>query len=374
MKKIYLMALAALTFMTACAAGSGEARVELAKDVPGLDTLKTLVVSYSTIDNMMTAQRMEDVKIVYDTIEVKNNSASFKLKDEGPGRYSFAVGEQNVIDFFAAPGEEVLVKVNSLEPGGYTLSGTPLLDGITELNAKTTPIEQEYVALASQGEMNVKPEQVEALVNKLENVLTDFIKANPTSTAVPYAMLNLSGEPFMEAYNNLTPEAKTSIMMPFVEAQKEQVGKLLEAEAQQNELRSGNTPAPNFTFKDLDGKDVSLSDFRGKYVVIDFWGSWCGWCIKGFPALKEAYKKYGDKLVVIGVDCKDSPEAWREGVKKYELPWINVYNDQQDGQLYKDYGIQGFPTKVIVNPEGMIVDLTVGEDPSFFDRLAEFMK
>lgn len=170
----------------------------------------------------------------------------------------------------------------------------------------------------------------------------------------------------------LTPEDKGSVL-PLAEKQAEALRSQMEAYRQWEKMMRGETNAPDFTFKDIDGKDVSLSDFRGKWVVIDFWGAWCGWCIKGFPALKEAYKKYNDRMVVIGVDCNDTPQAWRDAVRKYDLPWVNVYNDQKDGELLMKYGIQGFPTKAIINPEGKLVDLTTGEDPSFYSRLATFL-
>lgn len=130
--------------------------------------------------------------------------------------------------------------------------------------------------------------------------------------------------------------------------------------------------APNFTLKDLDGKDVSLSDYRGKWVILDFWGSWCPWCIKGFPELKEAYAKYGDELVVIGIDCRESEEKWREGVKEYELPWVNVYNPE-NSNLTNEYNIQGYPTKFIIDPDGFIANMTIGHDPSFFVALESLL-
>lgn len=131
--------------------------------------------------------------------------------------------------------------------------------------------------------------------------------------------------------------------------------------------------APDFTLPNLKGEMVSLSDFRGKWVVIDFWGSWCGWCVKGIPALKEAYEKYGDRIVIIGVDCNEPEAAWRVAVEKYQLPWVNLYNGL-DQKLYEEYYIEGFPTKAIINPEGEIVDLTAGEDPGFYSRLEAFVK
>lgn len=144
-------------------------------------------------------------------------------------------------------------------------------------------------------------------------------------------------------------------------------------EALQAELNSGETVAPDFTLTNLEGKEVSLSQFRGKWVVIDFWGSWCGWCIKGFPSLKASYQKYGDKLVIIGVDNGDSIDAWKAAVAKYELPWVNVYNPEENVKLLQDYVVTGFPTKAIVNPEGVIVNYTIGEDPGFFNILDSLM-
>ncbi|MDE7161099.1 MAG: redoxin domain-containing protein [Muribaculaceae bacterium] len=132
-------------------------------------------------------------------------------------------------------------------------------------------------------------------------------------------------------------------------------------------------PAPEFTLKDLQGKDVSLSQYRGKWVVLDFWGSWCIWCIKGFPELKENYAKYAGKLEVIGIDCGDTPGAWQDAVRKYDLPWVNLYNPMESVGVDRIYGVQGFPTKVIVTPEGYIADITVGEDPAFYTKLDALM-
>ncbi len=131
--------------------------------------------------------------------------------------------------------------------------------------------------------------------------------------------------------------------------------------------------APDFTLDDIDGKPLSLSDLKGKWVVLDFWGSWCGWCIKGFPALKEAYNQYGGKVEVLGIDCGDTVEAWKASVARHELPWLQVYNPK-GSDLTARYGIQGFPTKFIIDPEGRVANVTVGEDPAFFNVLNSLVK
>ena len=132
-------------------------------------------------------------------------------------------------------------------------------------------------------------------------------------------------------------------------------------------------PAPNFTLKNLDGKNVSLSDFRGKWVVLDFWGSWCIWCVRGIPEMKNIYQELSPKVEFIGIDCGDTDEVWRDAVKKYELPWVNVYCPE-DNSILGDYGIQGFPTKYVIDPEGNIYDLVIGEDPAFYEMLREVVK
>ena len=131
--------------------------------------------------------------------------------------------------------------------------------------------------------------------------------------------------------------------------------------------------APVFTLNDLNGKPLSLTSLRGKYVILDFWGSWCIWCIKGMPKMKEYYAKYPGKFEILGIDCNDTEEKWRAAVQKYELPWLHVYCPKES-TLLEDYGIQGFPTKIIVGPDGKIVKTIIGEDPSFYSLLDELFK
>lgn len=136
---------------------------------------------------------------------------------------------------------------------------------------------------------------------------------------------------------------------------------------------SDRVAAPDFTLNDIDGKPLSLSDLKGKWVILDFWGSWCPWCIKGFPALKDAYKEYDGKVEIVGIDCGDSKEVWKASVEKYDLPWLQVYNPRSS-DLTDRYGIQGFPTKFIIDPDGNVANVTVGENPDFFNILRSLVK
>ena len=148
--------------------------------------------------------------------------------------------------------------------------------------------------------------------------------------------------------------------------------KRAEADEKAKKLQASGIDAPDFTLNDINGKPFTFSSLRGKYVVIDFWGSWCGWCIKGMPKMKEYYEKYKGKFEILGVDCNDTEAKWKAAVEKHQLPWIHVYNPKGSDVLGK-YAIQGFPTKIVVGPDGKIVKTIVGEDPAFYTLLDEVL-
>lgn len=368
MKKILLMASAIIT-LASCSAEKGGVSVTMPADGPD-----KIIVSHHLISDMVTAKRQSDLKTITDTIDVVKGKAQIPVDERGDARYLIEISDLNSVEFYTRPGETLIVEVETLDPLAYSVTGTPLMDDITKLQKITTPMEQEYAQMAERAQVTV--EEVQDFMKRYDQAVVDFIKANPKSQAVPYALFNLQGESLLEAYNSLTPEAKESPLYPVIatkiEGSREEAEKEREIERQVKALSDGSHMAPAFTLKDLEGKDVSLSDFRGKWIVLDFWGSWCGWCIKGMPKLKEAYKEYAGKVEVIGIDCNESEADWRAGVAKYELPWVNVYNPKSSN-LLQEYMIQGFPTKVIVNPEGKIADITIGEDPTFYSKLSNLV-
>lgn len=377
MKKAILFAAAGI-MLASCSSDKGSVTIQLPSDY----SENTLVVSHMTIKNMFEATQVEDLKVIYDTLAVKNGTAELRLDPAGPARYNIEPPVMTTMqpEFYAEPKDALTVTIQSFEPLDYDVKGSKLMEDIMVYNAVINPIQQEYLSLVSRNPDASAEElqaQMQEHMKRYDEAIKKFVTDNPTSPAVAYVITDLNGDEFKQYYDAMTPEAKKSILMPYAEAYNKDVEEMQsqrdEEEARQAEVASGKIEAPGFTLPDLNGKMVSLSDFRGKWVVLDFWGSWCGWCVKGFPALKEAYKKYGDKLVVIGIDCNESEADWREGVKKHELPWLNLYNGN-DQELYKAYDITGFPTKAIINPEGRLVDLTTGEDPSFFTRLASFLQ
>ena len=143
----------------------------------------------------------------------------------------------------------------------------------------------------------------------------------------------------------------------------------LSAAAFGQDIKEG-VSAPDFSAKQADGKTFTLSSLQGRYVVLDFWGSWCMWCIKGIPDMKTSYAKYKDKVEFVGIACRDTEERWKVTTKKYRLPWISTLNPDSN-DLVKVYEIKGFPTKIVIDPDGIIIKIVLGEDPSFYAYLDE---
>ena len=147
----------------------------------------------------------------------------------------------------------------------------------------------------------------------------------------------------------------------------------------QDEKPAGNQNplAPDFTLTDLDGDKVSLSSFRGKIVIIDFWATWCPPCRKGIPDFVQMQKEYGDdNLVVLGinVDQGDTPEAVKEKVDDfaddYKINYPVLFHNIE--VVYAYGGIQSIPTTFILDKEGRVIQGFAGYRPmSYFKSIID---
>ncbi|GAB3415927.1 TlpA family protein disulfide reductase [Niabella aquatica] len=126
-------------------------------------------------------------------------------------------------------------------------------------------------------------------------------------------------------------------------------------------------PAPQFTLSDLDGKKVSLADYKGKVVIVDFWATWCGPCIASFPGMKKMQEKYRDNPDVkfLFVDTWQKEENKEQNAKdfitKNNYNSFHVLMDNED-KVVKDYEVSGIPTKFIIGKDGRIKFQAVGFD------------
>ena len=188
--------------------------------------------------------------------------------------------------------------------------------------------------------------------------INEFVTANPASVLAPYyIMRNLAWGLDLEQLQTLRGKLDKSLegnkyvmQMDNLIAKKEavQVGKI----------------APDFTLPDPDGKQVSLKDFRGQYVLIDFWASWCPDCRRENPFIIEAYNKYKNKnFTVLGVSLDRSRDAWVKGIEKEGLTWTQVSDLKYWSSDVVDlYAIRWIPTGILLDPEGKILNISLNED------------
>ena len=218
-------------------------------------------------------------------------------------------------------------------------------------------------------------EKYPALQQALADAVLGYVKAHPDADASAMLLADLGDDAdhIKEGAALLTERARNSVAANMYKGILASIEKEQASQSIQEGLE-GNM-APDFTLMDINGKPLTLSSLRGKWLILDFWGSWCGWCIKGMPKMKEYYAKYAGKLEILGVDCNDTVEKWKAAVAKHEIPWLHVYWDKENGDNPVDmYGVRGFPTKVVIDPEGEIAKIIVGEDPAFYDYLDEVLK
>ncbi|MFT4202809.1 MAG: TlpA disulfide reductase family protein [Chitinophagaceae bacterium] len=117
------------------------------------------------------------------------------------------------------------------------------------------------------------------------------------------------------------------------------------------------TEAKNFTLKDTKSQNVSLYSFKGKYVLLDFWASWCLPCREETPNILAAYQKYKDNgFSVISISIDTDRNAWLQAVTKDKAPWAQVSDLKgPDGEVYKTYGISTIPATFLIDRNGVVV-------------------
>ncbi|WP_439183870.1 redoxin domain-containing protein [Carboxylicivirga taeanensis] len=212
------------------------------------------------------------------------------------------------------------------------------------LNAQYFAFEQERVNLMREGKKGLAYAKEKELKEK-------FIAANASNILGLYELFELSKHP--DNYKKVS-QLYASLPKPATDY------KLYATIGQNIKALDAITPgnrAVDFNFTTLNGEEISLDYFQGKVLMIDFWASWCGPCVKELPHVKELYEKYNDKgFEVLGVSLDSKEKSWLTAIEKFNLNWHNYSAlNKWDCDFAKKYFVRGIPYNVIIDQNGNIV-------------------
>lgn len=229
------------------------------------------------------------------------------------------------------------------------------------------------VTISKSSEIYLQMQDAELVVKGITDdptkhrAIVEYVLSHPDSDGSLYLMRYLSG---MINYKKCLPALSERVRHGIM---KRLYDFFIAAEAETDAYLSKTAEAiaigkeaTGFSLEDIDGNLLTLSSLRGKYIMLDFWGSWCGACIKSFPHLKAFYEQHHNKLEIIGIACHDTKEKWNAAVKRHELPWLHVLNGEGTNDVAELYGVQAYPTYVLIAPDGRVLQW-MSDDPDTFD-------
>lgn len=213
----------------------------------------------------------------------------------------------------------------------------------------------------------IRDKELELLAeNDISDIWMDKL-SNHTGSLEYYRDDNEFVKKVYSLYNRLSDEQKNS-----------RKASSMKSSIELNELIG--KPVEDVDLKDLDGNIHHLSEHRGKYILIDFWASWCRPCIMAFPQVEAIVEKYGDKLSVVNINLDGNYEKWKEATEKHKIIWTNLSEGldmKSETGLHKAYKCVGIPYYLLLSREGNLLGTRIGfsqDQKAFESWVLKYMK
>lgn len=280
-----------------------------------------------------------------------------------PNFYSLSVSEEKKYLVVAENGDELTFEADLTDSGNnYSIKGSENADKLREFNALTTKygkvyyqIEQDYNRLISE-HPNAKDSVYDSLLPTMQKNLNsysqealEFGEKNKDNLVGFYAVGTVDQQKYEGQLIKYAEDIKSKF--PTNTAVKDFVAHMMAAKP-----LSVGQKAPAFETTDLNGKSLKLSDYKGKYVMIDFWASWCGPCRKENPNNVKRYQQFKDKnFDILGISLDDNKDDLMKAVKADHLEWTQTSEFKKwDGRIPKLYKVEAIPASFIIDPSGNI--------------------
>ena len=306
--------------------------------------------------------RVDEEEVAIDSAVLIDGKATITGSLEGlsKGYYIRIEDEPRTISFFL---ENATININAhidslrqAKASGSMLNDryAALVESQAGIRVQMRPLFPQYKEAQTAGD-TVKMEEIDSIYNGLEDELNEisveFIGNNSNNILGPYQATRVY-------YNDSKVNELDSILSQFSPelSESEYVKRLKSSLEKWAKLKIG-MEAPNFTQSDSTNTQVSLSDFRGRYLLVDFWAAWCGPCRAENPNIVVAYNKYRDKgFEILGVSLDDDRAKWLAAIKKDGLYWNQVSDlNGWQNEASVGYGIRSIPYSVLIDPDGIII-------------------
>lgn len=282
-----------------------------------------------------------------DSVLIAGNSFKLKGEVETPVAAYVTVsdaGAQRPEIYAAVYLEKGNIEIKQLDPDrrSFNAVGTPLNDANAEFYGKMMELSA-AMREAYKAEDTAKAEQIEQQMN---DTLKQTIEANAGNVIGP--------DLFRQNYYQFEPQEVLDIIASFPAEAQNNLGKIKQSAEAALKVMPGN-PYVDVTDKDADGKEISLKSVvenkANKYVLLDFWASWCGPCMGELPYLKATYDKYHKKgFEIYGVSFDKDRDAWLKAVKDNDMGWVHVSSlNAWDNQARNDYSINSIPANFLID-------------------------
>lgn len=227
---------------------------------------------------------------------------------------------------------------------------------------------QQAQAMGNEDELKAIQFEYESMVKNLQLYSRNFIKEYNTSPVAAYVYL-------MNFIQEAQVEELDSMLNVFEPIQKSEFVAAIKERADVMRAFSKGAIAPDFTLNGPDGKPFSLSSLKGKYVLIDFWASWCQPCMIELPNVIELYKNYKEKgFEIVGVSLDREKEAWLRTIQIPGMSWIHVWDMEGEipGEVANKFGVTGIPHTVLLDKDGKIIEVNI-RGQELKSKLAQLM-
>lgn len=320
---------------------------------------------------------------------------SFRLKGKAGEESLFSLLLKNdsyPFAFVINDAEEITVNIDLKNPNGYVVHGSTASESLRDfslkasnkwfgLNAIGHAMDSLKKAGAPDSLLLIENNNGMYQLGQLRDYVTNFIKnSNDPITSVwalgTYAQV-LSPDDYQALLNGIVKKFPGH---KGIAAIKEMSDRQLALAKQKNEGGPAEPqwigkPAPELSLPDINGKQISLSSYKGKYVLVDFWASWCLPCRRENPNVVQAFNKYKNKnFTILGVSLDKEKEDWLDAIQHDKLAWTQVSDLQEwNSTAVTTFNFNGIPFNVLIDPDGKIIGQSL-RGPDLDQKLAEVLK